>query len=116
MKVNHAPTQRIRAKRTVCAFALEASRGHHNARFASSWELSAARATNVTHLRLERGMTASRLSAAGYADTQPVAPNAAAPGRQRSRRTEIVLLPALGELPDLSPLQDQDVVAAPAEH
>jgi len=44
------------------------------------------------------------LSAAGYGQFDPVAVNEAAPGRQANRRTEIVLLPNIDELPDLSAL------------
>jgi chemotaxis protein MotB len=43
-----------------------------------------------------------RLSAAAYADTQPVASNDTAEGRALNRRIEIALQPNLDELPDLS--------------
>jgi chemotaxis protein MotB len=46
------------------------------------------------------------LSAAGYADTQPAASNDTPEGRQQNRRIEIVLMPNLDELPDLSQLKD----------
>ncbi len=78
----------------------------HNARFASNWELSAGRALTVSHFLLGHGMSAERLSAAGYADTHPVASNDTPEGRQQNRRIEIVLVPRLDELPDLSPLQE----------
>ena len=51
-------------------------------------------------------MPAVRLSAAGYADTQPAADNDTPEGRQQNRRIEIVLMPNLDELPDLSQLND----------
>jgi chemotaxis protein MotB len=51
-----------------------------------------------------QGVPANRLSAAGYAETQPVASNADAEGRKQNRRIEIVLMPNLDELPDLSSL------------
>jgi len=47
-----------------------------------------------------------RLSAAGYSDTQPVASNDTVEGRQQNRRIEIVLMPNLDELPDLTVLED----------
>jgi chemotaxis protein MotB len=75
-------------------------------RFPSNWELSAKRAVNVTRYLIEQGMKKDRLSAAGYADTQPVASNRTAEGRQQNRRIEIVLVPNLDELPDLSRLED----------
>ena len=75
-----------------------------SARFPSNWELSTARAVVVTKFLAEKGVDPARLSAAGYADTQPVASNAEADGRQQNRRIEIVLMPNLDELPDLSSL------------
>lgn len=76
-------------------------------RFPSNWELSSARAVNVARFLIEQGMSADRISAAGYADTQPVASNSSAEGRAQNRRIEIVLMPNLDELPDLSSLTDE---------
>ncbi len=75
-----------------------------SAKFPSNWELSTARAVEVTRFLANKGVDASRLSAAGYADTQPVASNSDADGRRQNRRIEIVLMPNLDELPDLSSL------------
>ncbi|MEO0325345.1 MAG: OmpA family protein [Myxococcota bacterium] len=75
-------------------------------RFPSNWELSTQRAVNVAKLLVDAGVSAQRLSAAGYAETQPVAANDSAEGRQQNRRIEIVLLPNLDELPDLSSLSE----------
>ena len=62
-------------------------------RYADNWELSTARAIAVLHyLSGQRGVSTSRLSAAGYADTHPIAPNDTAQGRARNRRVEIVVL------------------------
>lgn len=74
-------------------------------RYPSNWELSAARAVNVTRYLATQGVQAERLSAAGYADTQPVAENDSVEGRQQNRRIEIVLMPNLDELPDMSALE-----------
>jgi chemotaxis protein MotB len=76
-----------------------------NAKFASNWELSAARAVAVVEFLIEKGMKPENLSAAGYADTQPVAGNLSEEGRAQNRRIEIVLQPNLDELPDLSSLE-----------
>ena len=75
-----------------------------SARFPSNWELSTARAVEVTRFLSTQGVDPARLSAAGYAETQPVASNADAEGRKQNRRIEIVLMPNLDELPDLSSL------------
>jgi chemotaxis protein MotB len=75
-----------------------------SAKFPSNWELSTARAVEVTRFLASKGVDPARVSAAGYAETQPVASNADAEGRQQNRRIEIVLMPNLDELPDLSSL------------
>lgn len=71
-------------------------------KFPSNWELSTARAVTVTRFLSENGVDPSRLSAAGYAETQPVAENDTPEGRSQNRRIEIILQPNLDELPDLS--------------
>ena len=63
----------------------------NTARFASNWELSTARATEVVRHFISRGLPSARLGAAGYADEHPVATNATASGRARNRRVEVVL-------------------------
>lgn len=74
------------------------------ARYKSNWELSTARALAVVKVMIERGMEPKRVSAAGYADTDPVETNDTAEGRAKNRRTEIVLLPNIEELPSLDEL------------
>ena len=70
-----------------------------NALFRSNWELSTTRATVVLQKLLELGLAPDRLSAAGYADQRPVAPNPTADGRQLNRRVDLVVLRrALGRL------------------
>jgi chemotaxis protein MotB len=49
--------------------------------FPSNWELSVNRATNIVKYFVEKGISAERLKAAGYADTKPKAPNVDASGR-----------------------------------
>jgi len=64
-----------------------------NARYASNWELSATRATNIlARLVLEYNVSPARLSAAGYAEYRPVDSNATPEGRARNRRVDVVLL------------------------
>lgn len=73
----------------------------------TNWELSSQRAVNVARFLIAQGVPANRISAAGYADTQPVASNETDEGRQQNRRIEIVLVPNLDELPDLSALAEE---------
>ncbi|MFX7731891.1 OmpA family protein, partial [Acinetobacter baumannii] len=48
----------------------------HNARFASNWELSAARGISVLNMLQDKyDIPASRLSVVGYAETRPLASN-----------------------------------------
>ena len=77
-------------------------------RFATNWELSGARAINVTKLLIDNGVPSVRISATGYADTQPVADNDTEEGRALNRRIEIALQPDLDELPDLSRFENGD--------
>lgn len=62
-------------------------------RFPTNWELSTARATTVVRYLQERGIDPGVMSAEGYAEFRPVAPNDTDEGRTRNRRIEIVLLP-----------------------
>jgi chemotaxis protein MotB len=59
--------------------------------YPSNWELSTARATSVVRFLIAHGAHATRLSAAGYAATKPIASNATDGGRHRNRRVEIVV-------------------------
>jgi chemotaxis protein MotB len=65
--------------------------------FPSNWELSTARAAAVVRFFVEQGVSAHRLRAAGYADTQPLQPNrdgsgmAMAENQARNRRVVIGL-------------------------
>lgn len=76
-------------------------------RFPSNWHLSTTRAVTVARYLIEQGIPAERISAAGYADTQPVDTNDTEEGRARNRRIEIQLVPNLDELPDLSSLMGE---------
>ena len=65
----------------------------HNGRFASNWELSTARASELIKTFIERyGFEPQRLSAAGFAEYHPVSSNENAEGRARNRRVDIVIL------------------------
>jgi len=73
----------------------------HNSRFASNWELSTARATELVRLFILRyRLEPNRLSAAGFAEYHPVDDNQTPAGRARNRRVDIVILnPAFQEKP-----------------
>lgn len=62
-----------------------------NLRFPSNWELSSSRASSVVRLFVESGVAPSRLTAAGYADQRPVAPNDTETERSRNRRVTILI-------------------------
>ncbi|MGI8770418.1 MAG: OmpA family protein [Acidobacteriaceae bacterium] len=63
-----------------------------NALYRSNWELSTARATGLVRRYIEQeGIPAERLSAAGYAQFHPVAPETTVQGRARNRRVDMVL-------------------------
>jgi chemotaxis protein MotB len=65
----------------------------HSAQFGSNWELSAARASAIARLLLERGtMHPANVSAAGFAEFHPVASNATEEGRRANRRVDVILL------------------------
>jgi chemotaxis protein MotB len=62
-------------------------------KFPSNWELSIARAVNVTKYLIEHAnVSPLRLSAAGYGDSRPLLPNDTAKHKAKNRRVEIVLL------------------------
>lgn len=61
--------------------------------WASNWELSTARATNVLHYLIERKIPPEKLSATGYGEHRPIASNADSEGRAQNRRVEIAILP-----------------------
>jgi chemotaxis protein MotB len=63
-------------------------------RFASNWELSAARALAAVHFLTERaGVDSRRVGAVGYGEFRPVADNSTPEGRAKNRRIAITILP-----------------------
>ncbi len=83
----------------------------HTAAFASNWELSTARATQVVRVLIETyGFPPDRLSAAGYAEFHPVADNSDTEGRQLNRRVDVVIVNA-----DINPLSVATQPAAPPQ-
>jgi two-component system copper resistance phosphate regulon response regulator CusR len=67
----------------------------HNPKFASNWELSTSRATQLVRLMITKyGVAPERLSAAGYGAYHPVSSNDTAEGRAQNRRVDLVVLGA----------------------
>jgi chemotaxis protein MotB len=65
----------------------------HTSQFASNWELSTARATQMAKIFIDRyHFLPGRLSASGYAEYHPVASNETTEGRGQNRRVDIILL------------------------
>lgn len=76
-------------------------------RYPSNWELSTSRAVAVVKFLEKNKVSPKSLSAAGYSQYQPETSNDTAAGKAQNRRIEIVLMPNLDELPDLSALEKQ---------
>jgi chemotaxis protein MotB len=83
--------------------------------FPSNWALSAARAVTVTEALIAAGLRPNHLVAAGYGEYDPIAINTNDRGRQKNRRIEIVLEPALSGLPDALDKLDEKSAAAAAK-
>jgi flagellar motor protein MotB len=61
--------------------------------FPDNWKLSQARAEAVRVYLIDKfGIAPDRLTARGYADTQPVGPNDTEAGMAKNRRTEFRIL------------------------
>ena len=60
--------------------------------FPTNWELSAARAINVTRYLQQQGVDPANLSAAAFAEHKPVADNSTREGKAKNRRIEITLV------------------------
>jgi len=82
--------------------------------YKDNWELSTARALTVVRFLVQAGMKAQNLIPAGEGEHDPIASNATGDGRARNRRIEIILLPAITELPPLPPGLE-DSASAPAK-
>ena len=68
----------------------------------NNWDLSALRASSVVQcLQNDFGINPSRLSAAGRGEFNPIADNDTEVGKQRNRRTEIIITPKLDQFLDL---------------
>ena len=67
----------------------------------NNWDLSALRASSVVQaLQNQYGVDPKRLSAAGRGEYNPVASNNTEKGKQRNRRTQIIITPKLDQFMD----------------
>ena len=82
-------------------------------RFADNWDLSAARALNVVRFLASSNVAAVHLGGAGYGEHQPARANDTDDNRAQNRRVEIILMPNIEELPDLSSLDNAAPAPAP---
>ncbi len=68
----------------------------------NNWDLSGLRASSVVQvLQNDFGINPKRLTAAGRGEYNPIADNGTEVGKQRNRRTEIIITPKLDEFLDL---------------
>ena len=68
----------------------------------NNWDLSCLRASSVVQaLQNDYGVNPKRLTAGGRGEYNPIAPNSTAVGKQRNRRTQIIITPKLEEFLEL---------------
>ena len=68
----------------------------------NNWDLSALRASSIVQvLQNDYGVDPGRLTAAGRGEYNPIADNSTDVGRQRNRRTELLITPKLDQFLDL---------------
>jgi flagellar motor protein MotB len=65
----------------------------NDARFASNWELSTARAVAVTRTLTQAGLPPTRIVAAGFGAQHPRVANVDDESRRKNRRIEVLLVP-----------------------
>lgn len=61
-------------------------------KYASNWELSAARAVHIVEYLVKNGVEPSRVSAAGYGETKPIVQNTTETNKAKNRRVEFHIL------------------------
>ena len=78
----------------------------------NNWDLSTLRASSVVQaLQNQYGVNPNRLTAGGRGEYNPIADNTTEAGKERNRRTQIIITPKLDEFMDLidqAPESEQD--------
>lgn len=65
----------------------------NTAQYPTNWELSTARATNIIkYLITEKDLNPQKMSAVGYGEYKPIAPNTTYEGKTLNRRVDIIIL------------------------
>lgn len=72
--------------------------GKKSAYMQDNWDLSVMRATSITKILTQAGVSPRQVMAAGKGEFLPLATNDNAQNRQKNRRTEIIITPDLDEL------------------
>ncbi|MFD2246043.1 OmpA family protein [Pontibacter ruber] len=67
-------------------------------KIADNWDLSVLRATEITRMMTNKGLSPDRITPAGRAFFQPVDTGRSASSKAKNRRTEIILTPDLTEV------------------
>ncbi len=80
----------------------------NNERFPSNMYLSASRAIAVYEYFMSQGIPAERMSAEGFAEFKPVAPNDTAENRAKNRRVEIYVKPSKLDIVDEAKPSDKN--------
>ncbi|HMV40925.1 MAG TPA: flagellar motor protein MotB, partial [Leptospiraceae bacterium] len=71
----------------------------------TNWDLAADRAINVLYTMIKAGLPESKISAASFGDSRPIAPNDTNANKALNRRIEIVVVPDLSLLPGYEELK-----------
>jgi len=69
--------------------------------FQSNWELSTARATSVVRYLISKGIDPRKISAIGYGEYRPIAPNDTPENRQKNRRVVFFVKTFSGKVKDI---------------
>lgn len=63
-----------------------------------NWDLSVMRATSITRILINAGVSPNQITASGRGEYSPLANNGSPQNKQKNRRTEIIITPDLDEL------------------
>lgn len=96
-------------------FKKKRKKGQEPPEFADNWELSTARALNVTRFLISQGLSPRNLATGGYAQYDPARSNRNKRNRRFNRRIEIILEPKLPDFRKLARLSQRSRDAGKAK-